>query len=95
MSNTIDETPSVEVEEVLGALSLLLNGGGLAQLQTINRELGEALEGRESAIKATLDELDTFIGGLDQQKEEINRALDSADALAATGDGWSPEDSRP
>ena len=75
---------NVEVEELLGAMSLVLNGGGLAQLQTINRELGEALEGRESAIKATLDNLDTFIGGLDQQKEEINRALDSADALAAT-----------
>jgi phospholipid/cholesterol/gamma-HCH transport system substrate-binding protein len=75
---------NVEVEELLGAMSLVLNGGGLAQLQTINRELGEALEGRESAIKATLDELDTFIGGLDQQKEEINRALESADALAAT-----------
>ena len=75
---------NVEVEELLGAMSLVLNGGGLAQLQTINRELGEALEGRESEIKATLDELETFIGGLDQQKAEINRALDSADALAAT-----------
>ena len=75
---------NVEVEELLGAMSLVLNGGGLAQLQTINRELGEALEGRESAIKATLQNLDTFIGGLDQQKEEINRALESADALAAT-----------
>src|SRR4051812_26606183 len=39
---------NVEVEELLGALSLVLNGGGLAQLQTINRELGAALEGRES-----------------------------------------------
>jgi phospholipid/cholesterol/gamma-HCH transport system substrate-binding protein len=75
---------NVEVEELLGAMSLVLNGGGLAQLQAINRELGDALEGRESAIKATLDQLDTFIGGLDQQKEEISRALDSADALAAT-----------
>jgi phospholipid/cholesterol/gamma-HCH transport system substrate-binding protein len=75
---------NVEVEELLGAMSLVLNGGGLAQLQTINRELGEALEGREADIKATLRELDTFIGGLDQQKAEINRALESADALAAT-----------
>jgi virulence factor Mce-like protein len=74
---------NVEVEELLGALSLVLNGGGLAQLQTINRELGEALQGRESAIRSTLTELDTFIGGLDAQKSEINRALDSADALAA------------
>ena len=56
---------NVEVEELLGALSLVLNGGGLAQLQTINQELGEALEGRESAVRSTLTELDTFIGGLD------------------------------
>jgi phospholipid/cholesterol/gamma-HCH transport system substrate-binding protein len=75
---------NVEVEELLGALSLVLNGGGLAQLQTINRELGEALEGREAEIKNTLDQLDTFIGGLDEQKAEINRALDRANELAAT-----------
>ena len=75
---------NVEVEELLGAMSLVLNGGGLAQLQTINRELGQALEGRESAIRDTLSQLDTFIGGLDQQKEEISRALDSANALAET-----------
>ena len=63
---TLDRTNrNVEVEELLGALSLVLNGGGLAQLQTINRELGDALEGREAAIKDTLDQLDTFIGGLD------------------------------
>jgi phospholipid/cholesterol/gamma-HCH transport system substrate-binding protein len=75
---------NVEVEELLGALSLVLNGGGLAQLQTINRELGEALQGRESAIRSTLSELDTFIGGLDEQKTEINRALDSVNALAGS-----------
>ncbi|MDK3256308.1 MCE family protein [Blastococcus capsensis] len=75
---------NVEVEELLGALSLVLNGGGLTQLQTINRELGNALEGREAEIKDTLDQLDTFIGGLDAQKAEINRALDRADELSAT-----------
>jgi phospholipid/cholesterol/gamma-HCH transport system substrate-binding protein len=75
---------NVEVEELLGALSLVLNGGGLAQLQTINRELGEALQGRETAVRSTLTELDTFIGGLDTQKAEINRALDSANTLAGT-----------
>ena len=54
---------NVEVEELLGALSLVLNGGGLAQLQTINKELGEALQGRESAVRSTLTELDTFSAG--------------------------------
>ncbi|WP_235003127.1 MCE family protein [Blastococcus haudaquaticus] len=75
---------NVEVEELLGAVSLVLNGGGLAQLQTISRELGEAMEGRESELKNTLDQLDTFIGGLDEQKAEISRALDSANRLAET-----------
>ena len=75
---------NVEVEELLGALSLVLNGGGLAQLQTINRELGNALEGRESQLKDTLDQLDTFVGGLDEQKAEITRALESADRLVRT-----------
>ncbi|MBN1093996.1 MCE family protein [Blastococcus sp. TML/M2B] len=75
---------NVEVEELLGALSLVLNGGGLTQLTTITREVGEALEGREDAIRDTLDQLDVLIGGLDEQKTEINRALDSANALAAT-----------
>lgn len=75
---------NVEVEELLGALSLVLNGGGLAQLQTINRELGEAMEGREDELKNTLDQLDVFIGGLDEQKAEISRALDSANRLAET-----------
>ena len=82
---TLDRTNrNVEVEELLGALSLVLSGGGLSQLQTINRELGDALEGREDAIKDTLRQLDTFVGGLDDQRAEINRALDNADALAET-----------
>ena len=82
---TLDRTNrNVEVEELLGALSLVLNGGGLAQLQTINRELGAALEGREAEVRNTLDQLDTFIGGLDQQRTEITRALDSVNALAAS-----------
>ena len=43
---------NVEVEELLGALSLVLNGGGLANLQTINHELGVALQGRETGVRS-------------------------------------------
>lgn len=75
---------NIEVEEVLGALSLLLNGGGVAQLQTITHELGLALQGREDALRNTLTQLDTFIGGLDQQKGDIIAALESIDRLAGT-----------
>src|SRR5207248_813983 len=40
-----------EVEEVLGALSLLLNGGGIGQLQDITRELNNATTGNEAQIR--------------------------------------------
>lgn len=73
-----------EVEEVLAALSLLLNGGGLAQLQTINRELNNALHGREGAVRDLITQLNTLVGGLDAQKTQITRALDSINTLAAT-----------
>ena len=68
---------------MLGALSLVLNGGSLEQIQTINRELVAALEGREDRVKSVLNELDTFVGGLDAQKQQIVRALDSMDRLTA------------
>jgi phospholipid/cholesterol/gamma-HCH transport system substrate-binding protein len=74
---------SAEVEEVLGALSLVLNGGSLEQLQVINTELIDVLEGREGDVKQLLQELDVFVGGLDAQKEQIVRLLDSLDRLTA------------
>ncbi len=76
-------TRSAEIEEVLGALSLVLNGGSLEQLQTINAELVKALKGREDNVKNLLSELDTFVGTLDDQKAQIVRALDSLDRLSA------------
>jgi phospholipid/cholesterol/gamma-HCH transport system substrate-binding protein len=72
---------AAEVEEVLAALGMLLNGGGLAQLKTINEELATAFEGREPAAKDALHQLDAFIGGLDAQKTDIVRALDALDHL--------------
>lgn len=75
---------SAEVEDVLSALSLLLNGGGVAQLQTINTELGNALQGREGSLRGLLHDLDTFVSRLDGQRGEIVRALDSVNRLAAT-----------
>lgn len=71
-----------EIEEVLSALSALLNGGGVAQLKTITTELNKALEGRENRVKSLLTELDTFIGGLDDRRMEIVRALAGVDRLA-------------
>ncbi|MCX4860742.1 MCE family protein [Streptomyces canus] len=71
-----------EIEEVLSALSALLNGGGVAQLKTITVELNKALNGRENRVRSLLKELNTFIGGLDDQRKDIVRALKAVDRLA-------------
>lgn len=71
-----------EIEEVLSALSALLNGGGVAQLKTITVELNKALEGRENRVKSLLTELNVFLGSLDEQKKDIVRALEAVDRLA-------------
>ncbi|MGW6281169.1 MCE family protein [Kribbella sp. NPDC055071] len=75
-------TSNVEVEEVLSALSLLLNGGGVAQLQIITQELNKALTGNEPAIRSVLTQLNTFVGTLDQNKQQIISAITAVDALA-------------
>lgn len=73
---------NAEVEEVLGAMSLLLNGGGVAQLKTISSELNKALEGREGDAKSVFRQLDEFMGQLDENKEDIVEAIESLNKLA-------------
>ncbi|HET9256344.1 MAG TPA: MCE family protein [Pseudonocardiaceae bacterium] len=75
---------ATDVEEVLGALSLLLNGGGVDQIRTIARELNEALSGHEPQLRMLLGDLNTLSTGLNERKAEINRALDALNRLSAT-----------
>ncbi|WP_026414291.1 MCE family protein [Actinomadura oligospora] len=74
-------TRSTEIEEVLSAMSLLLNGGGLEQVTTITRELNAAMSGREATIRSVLGRIDTFVGTLDRNRSAITKALDSLDRL--------------
>jgi phospholipid/cholesterol/gamma-HCH transport system substrate-binding protein len=75
---------NTEIEEVLGALSMLLNGGGVEQLQNITQELNAALAGNEPDLRATLTNLDTLVGTLDESKSDITAAIDGVNQLAAT-----------
>lgn len=72
---------STEIEEVLSALSMLLNGGGIEQVSTITKEVNAAMNGRTSTIKSVLHRVDTFVGTLDRNRGAIVRALDSIDRL--------------
>jgi phospholipid/cholesterol/gamma-HCH transport system substrate-binding protein len=71
-----------EVEEVLGALSLILNGGGVAQLKTITQELNKAVTGREDNVRSVLSQIDTFTGSLDTNKAQIVDAIEALNRLA-------------
>ncbi|WP_406359049.1 MCE family protein [Streptomyces sp. NBC_01635] len=73
-----------EVEEVFGALSLLLNGGGVNQLKTITRELNAALGGREPEVRSVLKRVNTLVTDLDDNRGDITDALDAANRLSAT-----------
>lgn len=73
-----------EVEEVLGALSFLLSGGGVAQLGTIVEELNHVMSGREDRLRALLGSLENVVGTLDAQKSDIIRALEAMNNLTAT-----------
>ena len=73
-----------EIEEIFGALSMLLNGGGIGQIQSISHELNTALSGHEGDTRALLSDLNTLVGTLDGQKTSITRALDGLDRLSAS-----------
>ena len=73
-----------EVEEVLGALSFLLSGGGVAQLGTITHELNAVMDGRTDRLKHLLGSLEDVVGTIDDQKEDILRAMESLNSLTAT-----------
>jgi phospholipid/cholesterol/gamma-HCH transport system substrate-binding protein len=77
-------TSNATVEQVLGALSLLLNGGGISQIHTITTQLDAALSGNEPQIRSLLVNLHTLLANLDDHKKAIEAALDGLRALSAS-----------
>ena len=71
-----------ELEEVLGALAFLLNGGGIGQMKTITTEINKVFDGRQDRVRHVLGELETLIGGLDEQKGDIIEAMEAMNGLS-------------
>ena len=69
-------------EQTLASVSVLLNGGGLGQLQEINQAFATALSGREDEFKSLLVQLDTFIAQLNAQTDDIIAATENLNSLA-------------
>ncbi|MGO9506911.1 MAG: MCE family protein [Mycobacterium sp.] len=70
-------------EQTLASIAILLRGGGVANLEVIQNEVYNIVNGRADQIRALLDKLDTFTAKLDEQIGDITHAIDSADRLLA------------
>jgi phospholipid/cholesterol/gamma-HCH transport system substrate-binding protein len=68
-------------EQTLAAVSMLLNGGGLGQVQDITKALSTAFAGREQDLRSLIRQLDEFVEHLDGQKGDIIAATDSINKL--------------
>ena len=77
-------TRNPEVEEILGALSLMLSGGGVQQLKTITTELNKMMDGRQKDVRDVLGRIDALVGSLDTQKTDIVNAMSAINDLTAT-----------
>jgi phospholipid/cholesterol/gamma-HCH transport system substrate-binding protein len=77
-----DSGRNPEIEEVFGALALLLNGGGVGQLKTISEELNTAFGGREDSVRSIITQISSFMGQLDANKASIVTALENVNRLS-------------
>jgi phospholipid/cholesterol/gamma-HCH transport system substrate-binding protein len=69
-------------EQTLGALSLMLNGGGLGQIQDLTKSLSTAFTGREQDLRSLIGQLDKFVAYVNDQKDDIIAATNSLNNLA-------------
>jgi len=68
-------------EQTLASLSLILRGGGVPNLETLQNEVFNIFNGRGNQIHAFLGKLDTFTNQLNQQRDDITHAIDSTNRL--------------
>lgn len=81
----LDQTSAgATVEDLLVSISMLVNGGGLNQLQRIVNELDLAFRGRGPQIGHLIVQLTAGLGGLQARTVEIDRFLKEFDETIST-----------
>jgi len=68
-------------EQTLAAVSMVLNGGGVGQIQDITEAFSTAFAGRADDLRSLIGQLDTYVGYLNDQKTDIIAAADSLNNL--------------
>ncbi|BBY06985.1 mammalian cell entry protein [Mycobacterium noviomagense] len=71
------------IEQTLASLAIVLRGGGIPNLEVVQNEVYNILNGRAAQIRNFLSKLDTFTRELNRQREDIARAIDSTNRLLA------------
>lgn len=69
------------IERTLASVSGILTGGGIPNIEVIQNEVNAILTGRSGEIREFLNRLDTFTFELNEQRQDITRAIDSTDRL--------------
>lgn len=69
------------VERTLASIAVILNGGGIANLDVIQTEILNILDGRVDQIREFLGRIDTFTGELNRHRDGFTRAIDSTNEL--------------
>jgi phospholipid/cholesterol/gamma-HCH transport system substrate-binding protein len=68
-------------ERTLASIATIVRGGGIPNLEVIQTEVNNLLTGRADQIREFLNKLDTFTYELNQQRNDITRAIDSTNRL--------------
>lgn len=68
-------------EQTLAALSMVLNGGGLGQVQDITEAFSTAFGGRERDLRSMINQLELFTGNVNGQTGDIIAATESLNNL--------------
>lgn len=68
-------------ERTLASIASVLHGGGIPNLEVIQTEVYNILDGNAEQIRAFLGKLQTFTRRLNEQREDLTRAIDSTNEL--------------
>jgi phospholipid/cholesterol/gamma-HCH transport system substrate-binding protein len=79
-----DSSTYPTTEQTLSSLAAVVNGGGLGQISDVIHNFSTAMNGREPQVRDLLTRLDTFVGTLDAQRDNINATIAGLNRLAAT-----------
>jgi phospholipid/cholesterol/gamma-HCH transport system substrate-binding protein len=69
------------VERTLAGIAVILTGGGIGNLDAIQTEIINILDGHVDQIREFLTRLDTFTAELNRQRDDLTRAIDSTNQL--------------